>query len=90
METNIVNNIKQTHLSKQNVPYDYIWSPANKIYNKKIDNIYLQKMIFIMNALENGWDVKKRHDKFIFSKKNQNHKEIYQEDFLQKFVESNI
>ena len=33
-----------------------------------IDNFMLQKMVFLYNALERGWDVKKVEDKYIFTK----------------------
>ena len=44
---------------------------ADKI---EIDNFILQKMTFLYNALENGWDIKKADDKYIFSK---NHEQEY-------------
>jgi hypothetical protein len=35
--------------------------------NVEIDYIQLQKMSFIWNALDSGWSVKKRENKFFFS-----------------------
>ena len=32
----------------------------NSMYNNNIDYIKIQKMAFIYNALENGWNVKKK------------------------------
>ncbi len=58
--------------------------------NIKIDRIVFQKSMFIMNALENGWTVKKKNDKYIFLKKNENRQEIYQEEYLRNFIESNM
>jgi len=49
-----------------------------------------QKMVFIMNALEKNWSVKKIEDKFIFTKKHENKREIFQADYLEKFIESNL
>jgi len=43
-----------------------------------------------MNALENGWTVKKKDDKYIFVKKNENRQEVYQEEYLRKFIETNM
>ena len=43
-----------------------------------------------MNALENGWTVKKKDDKYIFAKKNENRQEVYQEEYLRKFIETNM
>ena len=48
-----------------------------------------QKMIFLTNAIENGWSIKKRKDKYIFKKKN-DVLECLKEDYLDKFIESNI
>ena len=45
-------------------------------HEMKIDCILLQKMIFIYNALEKGWTVKKRNDKYVFSKNHGGKKEV--------------
>jgi hypothetical protein len=50
----------------------------------------IQKMIFIMNALNDGWSVKKNQDKYIFTKKHENKVEIFQEDYLAKFIVDNM
>lgn len=55
-----------------------------------IDLIKLQKLIFIYNAIDAGWSVKKIEDKYIFSKKHEGKKEVYLETYLQKFIESNL
>jgi hypothetical protein len=46
----------------------------------------LKQMIFIMNAIENGWTVKKQNDCYIFSNKLSNKREVYDSDFIEKFV----
>jgi len=48
------------------------------------------KMEFIMNALDAGWSVKKKDDAYIFSKKHEGKREIFQESYLQTFIESNL
>ena len=35
----------------------------------EIDKIKFQKMVFLYNALDNGWSIKKRNDSYIFTKK---------------------
>ena len=55
-----------------------------------IDNFILQKMAFIYNALENGWDIKKSNEKYIFSKNHEQKKEVYLDSYLRKFLETNI
>jgi hypothetical protein len=48
-----------------------------------------QKMIFIMNALDQGWSVKKSQDSYIFTKKHENRREIFQENYLENFIIQN-
>jgi hypothetical protein len=55
-----------------------------------IDNFMLQKMAFIYNALEKGWDIKKVDDKYIFTKNHEQKKEVYLDSYLREFLESNI
>jgi hypothetical protein len=55
-----------------------------------IDLIQLQKLSFIYNAIDAGWSVKKRENKYIFSKKHEGKKEVYLETYLRKFIESNM
>jgi hypothetical protein len=50
----------------------------------------LQKYTFIMNALDNGWRVKKRHNKFFFTKKHKGKKTFFMKGFLDNFIEMNI
>lgn len=49
-----------------------------------------QKMIFIINAVEDGWSVKKIDDSYIFTKKHEGKKEIFQNEYLDKFIETNL
>ncbi len=50
----------------------------------------LRKMVFITNALEQGWAVKKSHDSYIFTKKHENRREIFLENYLETFLISNF
>ena len=54
------------------------------------DKLQLQKMLFIMNALDDGWSVKKSQDKYIFSKKHENKIEVFQEEYLATFILKNM
>lgn len=49
-----------------------------------------QKMVFIMNALHDGWKVQKLEDEFIFTKKHEGKREIFKSDYLEKFIYSNL
>ena len=55
-----------------------------------IEFIQLQKMLFIWNALESGWSVKKRENTFLFTKKHEGKKEVYLDAYLNNFIESNL
>jgi hypothetical protein len=51
-----------------------------------IDDNKLQKMIFVFNALENGWSIKKKNKKYYFSKKHKGNKEVFLKDYLELFI----
>jgi hypothetical protein len=62
--------------------------------NKKVytENKLFSKMVFVMNALEKGWKVKKirnKDNKYIFYKKIDDTKEAKSESFLELFVNDN-
>lgn len=57
---------------------------------QRFDKKQLQKMIFITNALQKGWSVKKTNDEYIFTKKHENKKEIFQETYLETFIFENM
>tara|TARA_B100001093_G_C26318563_1_gene796655 strand:+ start:430 stop:663 length:234 start_codon:yes stop_codon:yes gene_type:complete len=62
----------------------------DSIENIKNDKATLQKMIFLINALEDGWTVKKDKDSYVFTKKHENKREIFQENYLERFLISNF
>ena len=53
-------------------------------------DIISKKMIFIYNALENGWSVKKKEESFIFTKKHEGKKEIFSNEYLLTFMKENL
>jgi hypothetical protein len=55
----------------------------------KMDNNKLQKMIFLFNALENGWSIKKKNKKYYFSKNHKGKREVFFEDYLSSFIKDN-
>ena len=57
----------------------------------QMDKKQFQKMLFINNAIEEGWTVKKNEDSnsYIFTKKHENRREIFQSDYLEKFIQKN-
>jgi hypothetical protein len=55
----------------------------------KIEKNVLRKMLFIVNALDKGWTVKKSKDSYIFTQKHENRREIFQENYLETFLITN-
>ena len=49
----------------------------------------IQVMAFLANALEKGWTVKKRDSEYIFSKKHEGKREVFQENYLETFLKNN-
>jgi hypothetical protein len=58
--------------------------------NKQIDCILLQKMIFIYNALDKGWAVKKKRNAYIFTKNHEGKKEVLLDTYLKRFMMDNL
>ena len=58
--------------------------------NIKIEKSVLRKLLFLENALEQGWTIKKSENSYIFTKKHENRKEIFKENYLEKFLISNF
>ena len=52
--------------------------------------VKIKKMTFIMNALDNGWTVKKKEDKYIFTKKHENRTEVLKDEYLCEFIKTNF
>jgi hypothetical protein len=59
-------------------------------YDIKIDNIKFQKMLFLFNAINDGWSIKKRKDSYIFTKNHEGKKEILLDSYLLSFVKGNF
>jgi hypothetical protein len=58
---------------------------------KRNEDIFTRrKMTFIMNALEDGWSVKKINHSYVFSKKHENKREVFLDSYLEKFIEYNM
>ena len=53
-----------------------------------LDKKQLYKLIFINNAIEDGWSVKKKETSYIFSKKHENKQEIYDNNYLETFMQN--
>ena len=64
---------------------------ANSDDNKliEIEQTKFQKMVFLYNALDNGWSIKKRNNSYIFSKNHEGKKEIFEASYLSIFMKEN-
>jgi len=58
--------------------------------DEKINYLTLQKMAFLYNALEDGWKIHKINNKYIFTKKHENNKEVFLDEYLQNFITKNF
>lgn len=69
---------------------------SNQTINIDVENCSLtdykslQKMIFMHNALLDGWTVTMKNDKYIFTKKHEGRKEMLSDDYLRMFIERNL
>lgn len=72
---------------KQNNPVPIFVESPNQL---NINRTQLKKMVFVMNALDKGWSVKKRDDEYIFTKKHENLREVFRENYLETFIHSNF
>lgn len=54
--------------------------------NSNVSEKFIQKLVFIHNALEDGWSVKKKDSSYIFTKKHENRQEIYDNNYLENFL----
>ena len=55
-----------------------------------IDAFMYKKMSLMFNAIEAGWSVKKSKNSYIFTKKHENKKEVFNEEYLTNFLQSNM
>jgi len=62
-----------------------------KQQNNNDKNLFIKKMIFIHNALQEGWNIKlKENNTYIFSKKHEGKKEVFLDSYLQDFIINNF
>ena len=55
-----------------------------------LDNNTLSKMIFLYNAINDGWKIEKKNGLYIFRKKHDNKEEIYSDVYLENFITENL
>ena len=55
-----------------------------------IDATTLAKMSFVFNAVNDGWSVRKRKDKYVFTRPHDNRKEVFESAYLEAFIKTNM
>jgi len=61
----------------------------NSLKNLENEEIKV-KMILLYNSIEQGWFVKKKGHKYIFTKQHENKKEVLEDSYLIKFMKENL
>ena len=55
-----------------------------------IDATTFAKMSFVFNAVNDGWSVRKRKDKYVFTRPHDNRKEVFESAYLEAFIKTNM
>ena len=56
----------------------------------EIDKLKFQKMVFLFNALDKGWSIKKNKESYIFKKNHEGKKEVFEDNYLNQFIKTNF
>lgn len=67
-----------------------IENSGDKSHDITIENEKFQKMVFLFNAINDGWSIKKRKDSYIFTKNHEGKKEVFLESYLLTFMKNNF
>ena len=62
---------------------------GNHLSLENIDFQKFQKMAFIYNALDEGWQFVKKTDRYIFTKKHEGRKEVFLDSYISEFLKDN-
>ena len=90
-ETNIVTKKKEDIISLKDgiLALKELMNKEMTDMNKELrQEIYI--MIFLMNALESGWSIRKKDNKFVFRKRHNHRKEVYSDNYLVNFLKNNL
>ena len=61
--------------------------PSNR--SVRLERDLFKRMVFITNAIENGWTVTKKIDTYVFTKKHEGRKEVFLDSYLDSFIKTN-
>jgi len=55
-----------------------------------INKLKFHKMVFLFNALEDGWTIKKKKDSYFLLKNHEGKKEIFLDSYLSRFMKEQM
>ena len=55
----------------------------------ELNDKFLKKLLFLYNAIENGWTIQKKKNMYFFNKKHEGIKKYFDAKFLSTFMENN-
>ena len=55
-----------------------------------VDRVSFQKMLFLYNAVNDGWTIRKKNESYIFKKDHEGKKEIFLDTYLTNFMKNNL
>lgn len=76
-DSKIINDNNSTILTKEE-------------FLESLDDNIISKMVFLYNAVNDGWKIEKRNGLYIFRKKHEHKEEIYSDAYLENFVLNNL
>lgn len=77
-----MNTIEPELIYQRNIPVHHIHT--NNI--NKCDDKSVSMLIFIGNALDDGWTVRKKSNGYVFSKKHHGRTKYFSSEYLEQFV----
>jgi len=57
-----------------------------RIQPSEISLVKLHRLAMIQNALDDGWRIEKRETSYIFTKPHENQRDVFEEDYLNRFL----
>jgi len=67
-----------------------VFNNNGNITNLNIDNLEIQKMLFLYNALEDGWKIEKDNNSYLFKKNHEEKKEYFSDSYLKEFIKKHF
>jgi len=63
---------------------------SDSMETAKLEKPVIRKLLFLSNALDQGWSIKKEKESYVFTKKHENKREVFKENYLENFLISNF